>query len=67
MQPAVQTEGIVQDFRPFGKNVSANVFEVQIVKLHVDESLLVGARPPYRSGALAPADHEPLPILRAGQ
>ena len=27
--------------RPFGKNVSANAFEVHIVKLHVDESLLV--------------------------
>jgi len=26
----------------FGKNVSANVFEVHIVKLHVDEKLLVG-------------------------
>jgi hypothetical protein len=34
-------EGIVQDFRSFGKNVRANVFEVHIVKLHVDESLLV--------------------------
>jgi flavin reductase (DIM6/NTAB) family NADH-FMN oxidoreductase RutF len=31
----VQMEGIVHDFRPFGKNVSANVFEVHIVKLHV--------------------------------
>ncbi len=43
----VQMEGIVHDFRPFGKNVSANVFEVHIVKLHVDERLLVGdgARP----------------------
>jgi flavin reductase (DIM6/NTAB) family NADH-FMN oxidoreductase RutF len=38
----VQMEGIVHDFRPFGKNVSANVFEVHIVKLHVDEKLLVG-------------------------
>ena len=40
-------EGIVHDFRAFGKNVSANVFEVHILKLHVDESLLVGegARP----------------------
>src|SRR6266581_1376260 len=26
----------------FGKNVSANVFEVHIVKLHVEEKLLVG-------------------------
>lgn len=43
----VQMEGIVHDFRPFGKNVSANVFEVHIVKLHVDETLLVedGPRP----------------------
>jgi flavin reductase (DIM6/NTAB) family NADH-FMN oxidoreductase RutF len=43
----VQMEGIVHDFRAFGKNVSANVFEVHIVKLHVDENLLVGngARP----------------------
>ena len=38
----VQMEGIVHDFRAFGKNVSANVFEVHIVKLHVDEKLLVG-------------------------
>jgi hypothetical protein len=35
-------EGIVDDYRPFGKNVSANMFEVHIVKLHVDETLLVG-------------------------
>jgi len=28
----VQMEGIVHDFRPFGKNVSANMFEVHIVK-----------------------------------
>lgn len=38
----VQMEGIVQDWRPFGKNVSANAFEVHIVRLHVEESLLVG-------------------------
>ena len=46
-QCPVQMEGIVHDFRPFGKNVSANVFEVHIVKLHVDEKLLVcdGPRP----------------------
>ena len=37
----VQMEGIIHDARPFGKNVSANMFEVHIVKLHVDESLLV--------------------------
>ena len=43
----VQMEGIVHDVRPFGKNVSANAFEVHIVKLHVDEGLLLsnGARP----------------------
>jgi flavin reductase (DIM6/NTAB) family NADH-FMN oxidoreductase RutF len=41
----VQMEGIVHDFRPFGKNVSANMFEVHIVKLHVDEKLLVGEGP----------------------
>ena len=38
----VQMEGIVHEWRPFGKNVSANVFEVHIVKLHVEESLLIG-------------------------
>jgi flavin reductase (DIM6/NTAB) family NADH-FMN oxidoreductase RutF len=38
----VQMEGIVHDFRPFGKNVNANLFEMHIVKLHVDEKLLVG-------------------------
>jgi len=36
----VQMEGKVHDVRPFGKNVSANAFEVHIVKLHVEESLL---------------------------
>jgi flavin reductase (DIM6/NTAB) family NADH-FMN oxidoreductase RutF len=43
----VQMEGVVHEFRPFGKNVNANTFEVHIVKLHVDERLLVGdeARP----------------------
>jgi len=41
----VQMEGIVHDVRPFGKNVSANSFEVHIVKLHVDESLLEGEEP----------------------
>jgi flavin reductase (DIM6/NTAB) family NADH-FMN oxidoreductase RutF len=42
----VQMEGIVKDFRSFGKNVSANVFEVHIVKLHVDDKLLMGEGPP---------------------
>ncbi len=43
----VHMEGVVHDVRPFGKNVSANAFEVHIVKLHVDDSLLTGnpARP----------------------
>ncbi len=43
----VQMEGVVHDWRPFGKNVNANVFEVHIVKLHVDERLLMsdGPRP----------------------
>ena len=41
----VQMEGIVHDYRSFGKNVSANCFEVHILKLHVDESLLVGDGP----------------------
>jgi hypothetical protein len=35
-------EGMVHEFRSFGKNVNANTFEVHIVKLHVDEKLLVG-------------------------
>ena len=41
----VQMEGIVHDWRPFGKNVGANAFEVHITRLHVDESLLVGDGP----------------------
>ena len=43
----VQMEGVVHDWRSFGKNVSANAFEVHISRLHVEESLLedVGARP----------------------
>jgi flavin reductase (DIM6/NTAB) family NADH-FMN oxidoreductase RutF len=43
----VQMEGVVHDVRPFGKNVSANAFEVHVVKLHVEESLLdlSGPRP----------------------
>jgi flavin reductase (DIM6/NTAB) family NADH-FMN oxidoreductase RutF len=36
----VQMEGTVAHVRAFGKNVSANVFEVHITKLHVDEALL---------------------------
>jgi flavin reductase (DIM6/NTAB) family NADH-FMN oxidoreductase RutF len=41
----VQMEGIVHDFHSFGKNVNANVFEVHISKLHVDEKLLTGDGP----------------------
>jgi flavin reductase (DIM6/NTAB) family NADH-FMN oxidoreductase RutF len=41
----VQMEGIVHHYRSFGKNVNANVFEVHIEKLHVDESLLIGDGP----------------------
>jgi flavin reductase (DIM6/NTAB) family NADH-FMN oxidoreductase RutF len=37
----VQMEGLVHEVHPFGKNVNANAFEVHIVKLHVDERLLV--------------------------
>ena len=53
----VHMEGIVHDFRSFGKNVNANVFEVHIVKLHVDEKLLVGDRPRPR---IDPARWRPL-------
>jgi flavin reductase (DIM6/NTAB) family NADH-FMN oxidoreductase RutF len=41
----VQMEGIVHEYHSFGKNVSANAFEVHIVRLHVEESLLVGDGP----------------------
>jgi len=41
----VQMEGVVHDYGPFGKNVSANFFEVHINKLHVDENLLIGDGP----------------------
>ena len=43
----VQMEGRVHEWQPFGKNVSANAFEVHISRLHVEESLLEdgGARP----------------------
>lgn len=44
----VQMEGIVHDARPFGKNVSANAFEVHIVRLHVHASLLVPGADPGR-------------------
>lgn len=38
----VHMEGVVREWRAFGKNVSANVFEVHISRLHVEESLLAG-------------------------
>lgn len=41
----VQMEGIVHDVRQFGRNVSANAFEVHITRLHVDEKLLAGDGP----------------------
>ena len=43
----VQMEGIVHNYGEFGKNVNAYAFEVHIVKVHVDDSLLVsdGLRP----------------------
>lgn len=37
----VQMEGVVHDYRGYGKNVSANAFEVHITKLHVEDSLLM--------------------------
>ena len=36
----VQMEGVVHQWQPFGKNVSANAFEIHISRLHVEESLL---------------------------
>lgn len=52
----VQMEGVVHDVRPFGKNVNANAIEVHIVKLHVEESLLVedGPRPHIDAGKWRP-------------
>ena len=44
----IQLEGIVHDVRAFGKNVYANAIEVHIVKLHVDDSLLVDGSDPSR-------------------
>jgi flavin reductase (DIM6/NTAB) family NADH-FMN oxidoreductase RutF len=60
----VQMVGIVYDVRPFGKNVSANAFEVYIVKLHVEESLLTGdASRPHIDPEVATADHGPCRFL----
>ena len=41
---AVHMEGVVHEYRAFGKNVAANSFEVHIVKLHVEEGLLMNGR-----------------------
>jgi flavin reductase (DIM6/NTAB) family NADH-FMN oxidoreductase RutF len=41
----VQMEGIVHRYSSFGKNVNANAFEIHIVRLHVDEELLLGDGP----------------------
>lgn len=45
LQCPVQMEGIVHEYRSFGKNVAANAFQVHITKLHVEESLLDGDGP----------------------
>ena len=53
----VQMESIVHEYRSFGENVAANIFGVHILKLHVDESLLVEGGPrPY----IDPARSRPL-------
>lgn len=52
-QCPVQMEGIVHRYHSFGKNVNANAFEVHIVKLHVDESLLIGEGPRPRIDPVA--------------
>ena len=43
----VQMEAVLHAVHPFGKNVSAKAFEMHIVRLHVEETLLVqnGTRP----------------------
>jgi len=53
----VQMEGLLHHHRPFGKNVSANVFEVHIERLHVEEGLLAGDGPRPR---IDPARWRPL-------
>lgn len=54
----VHMEGVVRAVHRFGHKVSASAFEVEIVKLHVDEGLLVpgttGARPHVDPGAWRP-------------
>ena len=63
---SVQMEGMAHEFRSFGKSANANTFEVHIVKLHVDEKLLVGdaTRPHIDPSARASSDYELLPVLR---
>ena len=41
----VQLEGVVYDYKQFGKGVNANAFEVHITRVHVDEALLVEGAP----------------------
>jgi flavin reductase (DIM6/NTAB) family NADH-FMN oxidoreductase RutF len=53
----VQMEGVLHHHRPFGKNVSANVFEVHIERLHVEEGLHAGDGPRPR---IDPARWRPL-------
>ena len=60
----VQMEGIVHDYRSFGKNVNANVFEVHITKLHVDEILLIGDGPRPR---IDPERWRPLVMMAFGR
>lgn len=55
----IHLEGIVHDVRPFGKNVSANAFEVHVTRLHVDDSLLVEGSDPARPW-IDPAKWKPL-------
>ena len=38
----VQLEGVEQEWHPFGRRVSASAFEIQVVRRHVEESLLTG-------------------------
>ena len=59
----VHMEGVVHDHRPFGKNVSANVFEVHITRLHVHDALLVGEGPRPQ---VDPARWRPLIMSFAG-
>jgi hypothetical protein len=48
-------------------NVGGNAFELYILKVHVEEALLIGDGPraAYRPGAMASADYELLSLLGA--